>query len=304
MSDLKTLLDPLPPAQFLGQYWGRRSFVTHARPDRFPALFEAPELQSLPELLVRPCAALRLWFEDASGQYSKTDVGPDQALRLHGRDQDGIATVVVDGFRLPVVDRLIKRLARDLGAPVPRQLCNVYVSRAGRRTQMHFDHQEVFIVQIRGSRRWRIAPNQQVVSPTQPYIAGQLPAELRRCADTFPDRMPARCQTVTLKPGSVLFMPRGTWHEGRTLEDSIALTLTFPTLNWIDVMTGYLRARLVPRPEWRAVAAGLNGPGPRRAQASAQLARLVAGLGHELQAAPPAEFQGVRQVLRQVPEIF
>jgi 50S ribosomal protein L16 3-hydroxylase len=291
MSDLERLLHPLSLSRFLDHHWGQRSYVTHASPGRCPRLFGAPELQSLPALLDCPRRDGQLWYEDAEGRPRQRPVTGAEALDQQHRAD---VTVVLNHLRHPVIDRLMSRVAVQLGSPIPVRGCNVYVSKRGRRTRMHFDQQEVFLVQLVGRKRWRIAPNRQVKSPSQPYFGGPLPAELALCTEKFPGRMPARCQRVTLKPGSILFLPRGFWHEGETLDDSIALTLTFPTFSWLDVVLGRLRPRLVAQEKWRALAAGLLGPRPRRDQAAQRLAGLVEDLRFELGALDLDDFLAPR----------
>jgi 50S ribosomal protein L16 3-hydroxylase len=291
MSDLKTLLAPLPPARFLSQHWARRSFVSHAAPARFPELFRDPALQTPAGLLAAPAGEVALWWEDGKGRVRRSAVGPAEALRRFRRDGAGRLTVVVDQLQLPVLDDLMQRLGDELGSPFQQQACRAQLERAGRRAGLRFSHQELFVVQVSGRGRWRFAPNRQVPSPTQSYFGGPLPPELGLCARRLPGRMPARSRQVTLRPGSVLFLPRGTWHQSEALQDSLTVGLAFPTLNWIDVLTGCLRARLVTRPEWRAIASGLLGPGRVRAGVDAQLLDLARGLGGELQALRPRDFR-------------
>jgi 50S ribosomal protein L16 3-hydroxylase len=282
MSDLKTLLAPLPPVRFLREHWARRSFVTHADPARFPALFGEPVLHSPAALLATPAAGIALWWQDRRGRFHRREVGPAEALRTFRRDQRGRHAVVVDRPQLPVLDDLMARLADQLGSPFQGPACRAYLARTGVRAGLRFSDQEAFLVQVSGRARWRFAPNRQVPSPTRAYFGGPPPAELALCTRAFPGRMPERGRQVTLRPGSVLFLPRGTWMEVETLEDSIAVGLEFPTLNWIDVLTGCLRARLVTRPEWRTIASGPLGP---------QLMDLARGLGGELHTLKPDDFR-------------
>jgi hypothetical protein len=58
-------------------------------------------------------------------------------------------------------------------------------------------------------------------------------------------------QTILLKPGSVLFLPRGYWHGSRTIKESFALTLTFESQCWAGLILEQLRAKLLAKEMWR-----------------------------------------------------
>jgi 50S ribosomal protein L16 3-hydroxylase len=177
----------------------------------------------------------------------------------------------------------------ELETPQPKIGCNVFVSPAGASTRMHFDEQDVFLVQIRGSKRWRVAPQTEVRYPPHGYMGKGVHPELSRIATEFPSTMPRRAKTVILAAGSVLYVPKGHWHASETLSDSIALTLTFPSASILDVVLGGLRRRLLVREEWRRTPAGLAGKGQRRHARLKEVQKLLEALGCELAGAGAAE---------------
>jgi ribosomal protein L16 Arg81 hydroxylase len=61
-------------------------------------------------------------------------------------------------------------------------------------------------------------------------------------------------QAIELRPGSVLFLPRGYWHQTEVLEDSLALNLALLTPTWHSVFLGQLRNLLLNEAHWRAPA--------------------------------------------------
>ena len=67
----------------------------------------------------------------------------------------------------------------------------------------------------------------------------------------MPTQMPADTSEFTLDPGSMLFVPRGSWHSTQAVTDALALNFTFSAPTWIDIFTTVLRARLSHSPEWR-----------------------------------------------------
>jgi 50S ribosomal protein L16 3-hydroxylase len=184
-------------------------------------------------------------------------------------------------------------VAKELGTPMRGVSCNAYASPPGIGSRMHFDQQEVFLVQLQGHKQWRVAPCDEVRFPTEPYFGDGLRPELSLLRPSFPSRMPKSSTPVRLSPGSVLFMPRGTWHESRAVGASFALTFTFGSTSYADLVLTALRRQLVREAGWREPAAGLEGNGRQRAKAMkelqrrlAQLPRLTERVGRELFSSP------------------
>ncbi len=131
------------------------------------------------------------------------------------------------------------------------------VAPAGAGNSPHFDANANFVVQLRGTKRWWVAPNQSVINPTDRYALNQdAPSdELAGYLDApFPHAMPDDAEQIDLQPGSVLFVPRGTWHATESNQDTLALNFTFGQPTWADVALDALRTRLLQSSEWRALA--------------------------------------------------
>lgn len=65
---------------------------------------------------------------------------------------------------------------------------------------------------------------------------------------------------ITMKPGSVLFLPRGVWHKTHAETEALSLNFTFTAPSWADIMTTALRSRLLQSPHWRETANFVNDP--------------------------------------------
>jgi 50S ribosomal protein L16 3-hydroxylase len=283
---LRELLKPLPAAVFLDRHWASRHAVVHGRPARLPAVFGAPELASLEAILACPHAYVKAWLSGPGAELIEVPLHDEQALALHRGRQ---ATVVVDAVEVAAVSALMERMKEELETPQPKIGCNVFVSPAGAGTRMHFDEQDVFLVQLRGRKRWRVAPQKEAPCPPHGYMGKGVHRELSLIAKSFPAAMPKGAKAVILEPGSVLYVPKGHWHTSETLSDSIALTLTFPSTSMLDVVLGGLRRRLLAREEWRRTATGLTGKGQRRRARLAEIRKLVEALGRELSETPVEE---------------
>lgn len=125
--------------------------------------------------------------------------------------------------------------ARRLGAEVNRlsgypTRSNAYVSYGGNGSfGAHWDTHDVFVLQLVGSKRWRVSP------PTFPLpLPGQTS---RRSGQAAPS---LSTLDVLLEAGDLLYLPRGWWHEVTPLaEPSLHLSVgiyvpsVFDALNWL-----------------------------------------------------------------------
>lgn len=114
------------------------------------------------------------------------------------------------------------------------KVSSVYVaSPRGEALPLHFDSVDVIVVQLQGVKRWRLAANVDVESPDVSYFHGLGSTTLRddqpstKAPSYFPARWTHGCNesTIDMSPGSVLFMPRGHWHQTTCLQESVSLTL-------------------------------------------------------------------------------
>ena len=161
-----------------------------------------------------------------------------QPSDFHARLRDG-ASLVLDAVEEihPPVAAAAEGLERFLGTSVQ---ANVYASWTAREGfGRHWDDHDVVVVQLHGSKRWRLwgmtreAPTfRDVESPQEPG------------GDPLAD--------LVLSPGDVLYLPRGWWHSVTADQGTESLHLTFglvthtgaDLMNWI---TDQLRASLALR---------------------------------------------------------
>jgi 50S ribosomal protein L16 3-hydroxylase len=264
---------------FLERAWPGRPMVAHGPLARFGELGALPQLADLPLLLSTHKDLIRVALADKRDEHSSVEVDGEKAAALHG---DGLALILnaVERF-LPPVQTWLEGLRVELGLPRkcdPRSI--IYASPPGSGNSPHFDANANFVVQIRGLKRWRVAPNRHVVNPTDRWAMneGGLSEELEGYVDgPLPAQMPDDATTYELVAGSVLFVPRGFWHETESDEDSLALNFTFGQPTWADVVLGALRIGLLEDPQWRELADGLGDHRPERAGAA--LLRLEAMIG-------------------------
>jgi 50S ribosomal protein L16 3-hydroxylase len=261
--------------------WPLDTFTVHGDPARLAPVSSLAPLRNADSLLAvvrrSPEVRVRLWFTTSDGRHEQIQVPASEAAKLY---RQGGFTLVIDAVHraLPEIARFLKRLAADLGIAEVPVGCNAYLSVPGVGSVMHFDKQENFLIQLHGIKRWRVARNEHLEFPfANHFSGGPLCEPLRRLVPTLPCQMPPSCQEVALQPGSVLFLPRGFWHESATEEHSIALTVTFTTPSWADLLLQVLARSLAQAPEWRQpvfLNPADNGEGQLRGRAHELLASL------------------------------
>lgn len=252
--------------------------MSHGLLSRLGPFAELPEFFDLSQLLARYRAPIRVALPDKRDEHSSRQVDAATALSLHDK---GMALILDNAERfLPELQPLLAELGRDLGLPRkcdPR--CLVYVSPKGSGNSPHFDANANVVVQLRGKKRWRLAPNTHVLLPTDRWAMNQddLSDELDGYATRpLPTAMPADAESFDLVPGSVLFVPRGTWHSTESDGDSLALNFTFGQPTWADALLAALRPQMLKNPAWRALATGFSGDDSQALDAMLALLRLEA----------------------------
>ncbi|RNF26376.1 lysine-specific demethylase NO66 [Trypanosoma conorhini] len=93
----------------------------------------------------------------------------------------------------------------------------------------HYDDVDVFLLQLEGEKEWRLYDPPATVDVLSRHSS----------EDYAPEQLPKPKQTLRLVAGDVLYMPRGTVHQGRTYSHAHSLHVTFSAnqMNaWADLM--------------------------------------------------------------------
>jgi hypothetical protein len=225
-------------------------------------------------------------------------MAPREAIHFYQRG-DNLSCPDLEST-VPEVRAILAELAADLREPPQYFHCGVFAASGGRGVTMHYDTGMNFNVQLRGEKVWRLAPNHHVAHP----IAScdnqddHAPPFARR---PFPSAMPGDAMTFRVKPGSVVFVPRGYWHETDTFGESLALTMVLDPPTWRGRVLHELGRRLELLADWRAYPMATEGsPGDRAAlvrQLDAllpQLRDIVGSLSPESVLDPPLSQRNYR----------
>ena len=227
-------LVPVDAAQFAADTWGTSPLVTRAA-DLPGGLLELFAEGAVDELVSRRGLRAPFLRVAQDGQTlgdreftqgggvgaSVTDqVSDDKLLRLFA----GGSTIVLQGLHRtwsPLID-FCQALAEELGHPVQ---ANAYVTpRQSTGFSDHYDVHDVFVLQMGGEKHWRLRP------PVHPAPLRDEPwTDHRTAVAEASGRAPAL--EFTLRPGDVLYLPRG-WVHSATALGGVSTHLTLGVHVW------------------------------------------------------------------------
>lgn len=279
---LASIVHPKTTADFFVAYEKNEPFVVHHPTEALASLRSLDFLKSIENLLNMWPHSIQAHLPDRRDESSSIDTNPKDAKKLF---QNGMGLLFNEADRIsPLLQTWLVKIRTDLGISTQTySRCLIYATPDGQGTAPHFDQNINFVLQIHGTKIWQLAPNEHLAQPLSRYTMGAKPdAEMSGYLEKeFPLTMPTSARTIELKPGSLLFVPRGYWHSTEAQGEALALNFTFTAPTWIDLFTIALRSRLALSPEWRETANGVCDPN-RRSHAESYLETLLAGLKQDL----------------------
>src|SRR3989344_1034359 len=259
MIGLTALISPHSVDDFLTSSWPGKPFVVHGLQQSISELTEIPFLQSLETLLNSWPQSVSAHLPDVADEASAIDTTPQNARKLFNNKMSLLFNNVHSIS--PVLEKWLKQLSHDLGLPRSTLArCTVYATPDGKGTAPHFDQNVNFVLQLHGTKKWWLEENLHVENPTERFTMGQpMDPELAiYAAKEMPTTMSQNASEFILKPGSLLFVPRGYWHRTEATGEALALNFTFNQPAWVDLLTLALRSRLLQSAEWRELADGVS----------------------------------------------
>ena len=204
----------LAEERFVEVHWEQQPLVLH-RPDELCDAFRA--LLSSHDL---PALSARLRAMDVVPQVRK-DGDPCEYRDICWDYLDG-GSVILNKLDLAWLP--IGQLCTALRKHFLHVFAVMYLTpRSSRAVPAHTDDQDVIILQLEGSKEWCIYGNPIELPYSHEQLGKQSPIDRKRLG-------PPLLRT-TLRPGSVLYMPRGFAHEARSTDEggSLHVTLTIQT---------------------------------------------------------------------------
>jgi 50S ribosomal protein L16 3-hydroxylase len=260
-SPASTLLGGLSPRAFLRRHWQKRPLLVRGA---WPGFHDPVTPARLLALARRADVDSRLVRERGGTRPFQVVPGPlaPTVVRSLGRSHWTVLVHSVDSH-VPAVADLLERFGF-----LPRwRVDDVMVSLAARQGSVgpHVDGYDVFLLQGRGRRRWRIARHF-----AEEYRPG---LDLRVLRPFRPER------EWVLEPGDMLYLPPGVAHHGVALEECLTYSIGFRAPAEIELVAGLLqrvvaaldRSRLYADPDLQPT----RRPGEISPAALARMRRIV-----------------------------
>lgn len=222
---LAWLLAPVDPSVFVAEHFERKPLHVRGDARRYrglPTLAEVDRAITGRALRYPDVRMAREGEKLAPASFTRADGAADPIL-VAARLAEG-ATLVLNGVEAwsPVVARLCAVLGRRVRGS---SWANLYLTPPrSHGFAPHTDDTDVFVLQLRGEKRWTLHAPPTALPPLGPI------------SKRFDDA-DATAETIVLRPGDLLYVPRGQAHAAATGEhDSMHLTVAIAPATWATVL--------------------------------------------------------------------
>lgn len=260
----------------LARYWPDKPkyFLVEGDIERLPSFVRSEELSSFDALasVYRGSAG----FVNAAKSSAMMPADSKSALKLF---KMGL-TIFFDDIAhcVPGATEFLRQLECDLGINTGGARLTAFASPSENGLAPHYDCNDVVSIQLLGTKHFGLAPLAEIPNPYGRHYtpgAAALPDTYPQMTKGFPDWRDAQFETIEMKRGSVLFYPRGTWHQTRAGAASFSLSIIIEPPAAVDCVIEQLRFLMLQDPRWRRPLYGAWGDGPGRESAFAQAAELL-----------------------------
>lgn len=267
--------------------------VTHGPLERLPDFMHQGPLASADALCRHYTGPLEVSNGSAAGgvQTPVRGAHPSALLRM------GLTVYFRDLRRaLPSSSSWLEALEAALGLPECASLA-AFANAAGSGLPLHHDMYDQLLFQIRGEKLFRHRPNGYVKHPDTPFtpFTPSTPEWGQTYRRGFPlttnEVIEQGLEDLTLKPGSALFMPAGTWHTtADQTDDALSVIVVVRAPSRLSLLGNLLRYYAGQSEEFRAPAyGGWSTDAHLREREHANLARLLEDLAGRLRTLPAAD---------------
>lgn len=302
--------DPLFPLfgkSTLELYRGRKVDVAHGALERLPEWMRTGPLLSLEQLCrdfsgplqaaqgrTRQPAASSEWssFVGAGGQTPVSGTSAAALLRM------GLSVHFGDLERTVPAGSPFLRSIEDALSTGKCMRLSAFANAPGSGLPLHHDSYDQLLIHLIGEKIISYRERRDVNDPRISYSpSGPIPKHFeevyRHGFSDSTNLLESELITVTLKPGSCLFLPGGTWHRTEDQkEPCLSLTTAVRVPSRIDLLMSALRAYLAQSEHWRAPAYGVVfGDDPNEGEVR-RIEELLAELPGRL---APLKFRALRQ---------
>lgn len=260
---LSKLISPVPPAEFVDRYWGRETLFVPGDTSKIEEIFgRALGWEDFYDVAGREsqwthrgftlraatllCGSGSMEHRDRTGGFlPMVGVDPVQAPRMLAA---GIPVTLARAhwFSRPIAD-FLRGFTDDL-VGLRGLDCTLTTNVRGPGVATHFDAFPTLHLQLVGRKRWTVSSVPEEDWPSLPGVVDSrghkeyIDPQGRRVDEPI-DR--SKLVHYDVKPGDVLFLPAGTWHEARVEgEPVLALELLFNRFKISELLTEVLAQRI------------------------------------------------------------
>lgn len=233
MEILKQLLGEDPKLTFLDKHFTRLPF---SRPGGAYALKDLLIWKTVEEVLSTKQSVLRI-VQDGRVIKDYVDLNYEEALAHHKQGHTLLLRYAEKSS--PKLKALADDFQKSFHSVVDIQL---YCTPEGHNAfGWHYDVEEVFIIQTKGSKTYSIRPNTVHPNP----LVKSIPKDLGYEKEKTPIEI-----KVTLEEGDWLYIPSGWWHVARTQKESMHISIGLMPSSAVDILE-YLPTYLARNTFWR-----------------------------------------------------
>jgi len=217
------LISPISVETFVSDYWEQKPLVVHRNDAHYYG-----DLLTL-EDFDRAIASTPSYVKTAEAKsktHAKTETDSTQGVENLLAQMWSGSTLVLDQLQQhePKLGRLCRVLQRELGYSLQT---NCYLTPPnGAGFTPHWDNHDVFILQVLGSKRWKVEHERRRLPGKRDYMSEEEGRELIGEVHSF-----------TLKQGDLIYIPRGVVHAAECgNEASLHVTLGVHVRTWEDLL--------------------------------------------------------------------
>ncbi len=241
---LPWLISPIEPKDFLNNFWENKVLVIKRKKEKYWNKLISKEIidniiSSSLNLKEGDIILANAKNENENTKYVLKDDYID-IIELIQRYREG-STIILNSLhkRLLSLSNLCRGVEKDLSMPCQ---ANVYLTPSkSQGFKPHYDSHCVFILQVSGSKSWKIY-DKLISYPTKDY----------RNLDelNYDNRKPTL--EFQLNSGDIAYIPRGFVHEALTnKEESLHITLGVLSYTWVDILPEILKSLCLSDADFR-----------------------------------------------------
>ncbi|WP_408096365.1 JmjC domain-containing protein [Peredibacter sp. HCB2-198] len=233
MNILKKLLGEDPNLNFIPKHFTRLPFSKTHGATEFKEILNWKVVE---DIIDTKKSVLRI-VQDGKVIKDYVDIGSKEAREHHQKGHTLLVRYAEKSS--PMFNAIAQDFARSFHSDVDIQL---YCTPEGHNAfGWHYDVEEVFIIQVQGSKAYTIRPNTVHPNP----LVSSIPRDLGYENEKTPIEI-----NVTLDEGDWLYIPSGWWHVAKTQKESMHISIGIMPSSAID-MVQYLPNYLAQKTFWR-----------------------------------------------------